>query len=111
MSDTTTDCYDTAARIEALRRGLRELPLPPAAMPQEYARVWRERMRLHRAIAGLIAPAPAAEGEAQEKREAREKCDKQAKQDKQEARKKQDKEQLAWDAPWTDWGGGARKTR
>lgn len=106
MRDTTTDCYETAARIEALRRGLRELPLPPAAMPLEYARVWRERMRLHREIAGLIAPAPApapaAEAGAQERRE---------KQDKREAQDKQDKEQLAWDAPWTDWGGGARETR
>lgn len=86
MSDTTTDCHGTAIRIEALRRGLRELPLPPAAAPREYGRVWRERMRLHRAIAGLIAPAPApapaAEGE---------------------ARDKQDKEQTAWDAPWADW--------
>lgn len=101
-----TDETGAALRIEALRRGLRELPLPPAAAPREYGRVWRERMRLHRAIAGLIAPAPApapaAEGEARDKQEARKKQDK---------HEKQDKEQTAWDAPWADWGGGARKTR
>lgn len=95
MSDTTRDCHDTAIRIEALRRGLRALPLPPAAAPREYGRVWRERMRLHRAIAGLIAPAPAPAAEA----EARERQDK---------REKQDKEQTAWDAPWADWAA-ARK--
>lgn len=46
--------HEGAGRIEALRRELRGLPLPPAAMPLEYARVWRERMLRHRAIADIM---------------------------------------------------------
>lgn len=44
----------TFERIDALRRELRGLELPPIAMPLEYARVWRERMARHRAIADLM---------------------------------------------------------
>lgn len=111
MSDTTTDCYDTPARIEALRRGLRGLPLPPAAMPPEYARVWRERMRLHREIAGLMAPAPAPAGEGDGRSDERDEREKLDKRGESEERDKRGEEQRAWDAPRADWDGGARRTR